>query len=56
MADKLARHEIVEWASARTHWERAAEFLDLARGTSNPDVRNRYVTIAQHYRILAESE
>jgi hypothetical protein len=34
----------------------AAEFLELARCALLPAVRKRYMTIAQHYRTLAETE
>jgi hypothetical protein len=47
-----AREELRDWARAREHWDRAIEYLKLARDASNPDVQNRYVTIAQHYRAL----
>jgi lipopolysaccharide biosynthesis regulator YciM len=51
-----AREELRDWARAREHWDRAIEYLKLARDASNPDVQNRYVTIAQHYRELAQAE
>ncbi len=41
---------------ARGYRDRAAESLELARNESDPDVQNRYVTIAQHYLTLAEAE
>ena len=44
------------WARARTYWNRAVESLELARNASDPNVQNRYFTIAQHYRTLAEAE
>jgi hypothetical protein len=56
MSDKRARQELRDWTMARGYWNRAAEFLKLASNTSDTDVQNRYVTIAQHYRTLAEAE
>jgi hypothetical protein len=40
----------------RGYWDRAAESLELAANASDPDVQDRYVTIAPHYRALAEAE
>ncbi len=51
-----AREELRNWARARLYWERAFEALVMARRTSDRDVQARYVTIAQHYRALAEAE
>jgi len=56
MSDNRARQELRHWTRARGYWNRAAEFLELASNASDPNVRDRYVTIAQHYRILAEVE
>ncbi len=56
MSDDRARQELRDWVRARDYWDRAAECLDLACNTNNPEVQNRYVTIAQHYRTLAEAE
>ncbi len=56
MSDNRVRQELRDWTMARGYWNRAAEFLKLASGTSDPNVRERYVTIAQHYRTLAEAE
>jgi hypothetical protein len=50
-----AKEELRDWAAARRYWNRAAESLEVARNESDPDVRNRYVTIAHHYRQLAEA-
>ena len=50
MSDNRARQELRDWTRARGYWDRAAEFLELAVNTSDRDVQNRYVTIAQHYR------
>jgi hypothetical protein len=51
-----ARGELRDWVRARGYRDHAADFLDLARSASNPDVKNRYVTIARHYLTLAEAE
>jgi hypothetical protein len=56
MSDNRARQELRHWTRARGYWNRAAEFLELASSASDPNVRDRYVTIAQHYRALAEAE
>jgi hypothetical protein len=32
------------------------KLLELACNASDSDVQNRYATIAQHYRMLAEAE
>jgi hypothetical protein len=51
-----ARGELRDSVRARGYRDHAAESLELARNASNPDVKNRYVTIAQHYLTLAEAE
>jgi hypothetical protein len=51
-----ARLELRQWAQARTYRNCAHEYLQLARGTPEPTVRNRYVKIAQHYGTLAKAE
>jgi hypothetical protein len=51
-----ARQELLSRARARTYRDRAAEFLNLARSAGEVDVRTRYLTVAQHYRTLAEAE
>ena len=56
MSDNRARQELRDWAKAQGYWNRAAEFLKLASSASDPNVQDRYVTIAQHYRTLAEAE
>ena len=52
----VERQELHDWGRARSYWDRAAASLDLARNSNSPDVRNRYVTIVQHYRMLAKAE
>ena len=51
-----AWEELRSWARARGYWDRGAEYLELARNESGPDVQNRYITIALHYRALAKAE
>jgi hypothetical protein len=58
LSDKrsLALEELRNWTKAREYWDRAVEYLKLARTASDPDVQSRFVAIAQHYRMLAEAE
>ncbi len=56
MSDNRARQERRDWTQARRYWNRATEFLELASSASDPNVQDRYVTIAQHYGTLAEAE
>jgi hypothetical protein len=56
MSDNRGRRELRDWVRARGYRDRAAKSLELACNASDPDVQNRYVTIAQHYRTLAEAE
>ncbi|HEY1749209.1 MAG TPA: hypothetical protein VGG11_20925 [Xanthobacteraceae bacterium] len=51
-----ARDVLLDWARAPGYSQRAAEFLELARCAPLPAVRKRYLTIAEHYRALAEVE
>jgi hypothetical protein len=51
-----AREVLRDWARAPGYAQRAAEFLELARCAPLPTVRKRYLTIAEHYRTLAEVE
>jgi hypothetical protein len=51
-----ARDVLRDWARAPGYSKRAAEYLELARCAPLPAVRKRYVTIAEHYRKLAEVE
>jgi hypothetical protein len=41
---------------AREYWDRAVEYLKLARAASDPDVQSRFLAIARHYRMLADAE
>jgi hypothetical protein len=51
-----AREVLRDWARAPGYSVRAAEFLELARCASAPNVRKRYAKIAQHYLTLADAE
>jgi hypothetical protein len=51
-----AREVLRSWARAREYWDRAIRYLKLARLARDPDVRNRCILIAPHYRALAEAE
>jgi hypothetical protein len=51
-----ARSELRNWALAHEYWSRSAKFLALACGESNADVQDRYASVAEHYRMLAEAE
>jgi len=51
-----ARELLLRWARAHAYWDRAAEYSRLARSTSDADVRQRFIVIAQHYRTLARAE
>jgi hypothetical protein len=51
-----ARDILISWTRAREYRESEASYLRLARTTSNLEVRNRYVAIAQHYHSLAQIE
>lgn len=39
--------------SVADYFERAAEFDELARSTSEPALKNRYANVAKSYRLLA---
>jgi hypothetical protein len=51
-----AQDEILAWVRAREYSSRASKYLDVARLEPDPDVRRRFASIAQHYRILAQAE
>ena len=51
-----ARDILVSWARAREYRYGEAGYLQLARSTRDPDVRDRFIAIAQHYRSLATIE
>ena len=52
----LALEELRSWTRAREYWDRAVEYLKLARTASDPDLQSRFVAIARHYRMLADAE
>jgi hypothetical protein len=41
---------------AQGYWDCAIEHLKLARSASDPDVQQRFMAIARHYRTLAQAE
>jgi hypothetical protein len=51
-----AREILRSWARAWEYWDRAIRYLKLARFAPDPDVRNRFILIARHYRALAQAE
>jgi hypothetical protein len=51
-----ARDVLVSWARAQDYRKREANYLVLAQSTPDLDARDRFVTIARHYRSLAEIE
>jgi hypothetical protein len=51
-----ARDELRDWTRAREYWDRATDYLELARGTSDRSVQLRYARIARHYRAVAWAE
>jgi hypothetical protein len=55
-AELGARGELRRWATARQYWDRAVEYLELARAAADPDIQSRYLKIARHYRAAAEAE
>jgi hypothetical protein len=51
-----ARDILISWARARAYRDGEAGYLQLARSAFDPDVRGRFIAIAQHYRSLAKIE
>jgi hypothetical protein len=51
-----ARDVLISWARAREYRDGEASYLQLARSASDPDVRDRFIAIARHYRSLAKIE
>ena len=51
-----ARDVLVSWTRTRECRDGEARYVELARSTSDPDVRERFVAIARHYRSLAKIE
>lgn len=48
--------ELGGWVRARKYRDRAEDYAQLAEGEAMPTVSARYLTIADHYRTLAEAE
>jgi hypothetical protein len=51
-----ARDILVSYTRAREYRVGEARYLQLARSASDSDLKERFVTIAQHYRSLAKIE
>ena len=51
-----ARDILVSWTRAREYRDGEASYLQLARSASDPDARDRFMGIVQHYRSLAMIE
>jgi hypothetical protein len=51
-----ARDILVSWTRAREYRDGETKYLQLARSSSDPDLRDRFIAIAQHYRSLAKIE
>lgn len=54
MADEERLVDLARRLEAQGYRDRAAENLKLAEEAQTPDVRERYLKIAQHYLELAE--
>ena len=51
-----ARDVLVSWGRGGEYLDRATSYWKLSHTTPDPDVRDRFVAIAQHYRALAVAE
>jgi hypothetical protein len=51
-----ARDILISWTRAREYRDKEASYLQRARSASDPDARERFIGIAQHYRSLAKIE
>jgi hypothetical protein len=51
-----ARDILVSWTRAREYRDGEAKYLQLASSSSDPELRDRFIAIAQHYRSLAKIE
>jgi len=51
-----ARDVLLSWARVGKYREQATRYVKLAREASEPDVRDRFITIARHYRALTQAE
>jgi hypothetical protein len=56
MVNKEPRGELAYWVRARRYRVRALDSLQLAKTAMVAEARDRYLTIAQHYENLAETE
>jgi hypothetical protein len=56
MADEEPQGNLAGWIRIQTYRDRAAENLKLAETALAPDVRERYLKIAQHYLELADAQ
>jgi hypothetical protein len=51
-----ARDILISCTRVREYRDEEAKYLQLAHSSPDPDVRDRFVTVAQHYRSLAKIE
>ncbi len=51
-----ARAVLLGWARIGKYREQATRYVRLAREASDSDVRDRFITIARHYRALTQAE
>jgi hypothetical protein len=51
-----ARDILVSWTRAREYRDGEAKYLQLARSAPDPNLKERFVAIAHHYRSLAKIE
>ena len=51
-----AREVLLSWARVGKYREQATRYVRLAREASDSDVRDRFITIARHYRALTQAE
>ena len=51
-----ARKVLLSWARVGKYREQATRYVRLAREASDSDVRDRFITIARHYRALTQAE
>ena len=54
MADEEPQGNLGLWIRIRAYRDRAAQNLKLAETALTPDIRERYLKIAQHYLELAD--
>jgi hypothetical protein len=51
-----ARDILISWTRAREYRDKEASYLQRVQSASDPDARERFIGIAQHYRSLAKIE